>query len=210
MEFIAPDQDLSYFQISKLYALRENEHKRKEYLAKISDDRRREFLYTDLIDHGEQKMTADEKYNILDDRHQYFIYGSDCSRCKHLKPGGDYTCPAFPEGIPIDLLSADLQHREVIKGQAGDTVFESRLETIFNHGVTSEEIKKMFPFTLNKAWYLVYHDQDTAYFDISRLYDLRKDEVKRKEYVEKISAAGKERLFYKDLLDLEEDAADTT
>ena len=75
------------------------------------------------------------------------------------------------------------------------------METIFDHNVTSEEIGRMFPAPFNKAWYLEYHDQDTAYFDISKLYTLRKDEEKNKKYVAKISPKGRERLLYRDLID---------
>ena len=59
----------------------------------------------------------------LDDRHQYFSYLSDCSNCKHY--AGGCTCPAFPDGIPVSLLSGDKRHDSVIDGQATELIFET-------------------------------------------------------------------------------------
>lgn len=45
----------------------------------------------------------------LDDRHEVFqIYSSLCGRCP-LYEWGKYRCPAFPDGIPKELLSGDGQ-----------------------------------------------------------------------------------------------------
>ena len=59
----------------------------------------------------------------IDDRHEYFSYSSDCAGCKHY--AGGCTCPAFPAGIPVELLSGDKSHREVISGQSSDITFEA-------------------------------------------------------------------------------------
>jgi hypothetical protein len=59
----------------------------------------------------------------LNDR--YLSVLSVCNRCKHFDVF-DYTCPAFPEGIPDELLAGKAQHNEVLKGQTGDTIFEER------------------------------------------------------------------------------------
>lgn len=61
---------------------------------------------------------------IIDDRHEIFnIYESQCGRCKHFEDG--YSCKAYPNGIPEELLDASQQHNEVRKDQVGDTVFTS-------------------------------------------------------------------------------------
>ena len=54
---------------------------------------------------------------ILDDREQYYDpYKSDCGSCVHLKRA-DLNCGAFPDGIPILLLSGDEKHRKIRKRQ---------------------------------------------------------------------------------------------
>lgn len=47
-----------------------------------------------------------------------------CSNCKHLVGNSaNYSCTAFPDGIPMPFLSGDLAHTEVVEGQVGDTVW---------------------------------------------------------------------------------------
>lgn len=61
-------------------------------------------------------------YNKIDDRHEIFnMYLSQCGKCKHFK--GNYTCKAYPNGIPNELLDASKKHDKIMKGQIGDTVF---------------------------------------------------------------------------------------
>lgn len=58
----------------------------------------------------------------IDDRHEIFnIYESQCGKCKYFKER--YSCIAYPNGIPEELLDASLQHNEVRKDQIGKTVF---------------------------------------------------------------------------------------
>jgi hypothetical protein len=45
-----------------------------------------------------------------------------CRLCRHFRP--DITCDAFPERIPLRILSAELDHLVVRPGQVGSTVFE--------------------------------------------------------------------------------------
>jgi len=47
-----------------------------------------------------------------------------CSRCKHVRPGGQ-KCAAFPKGIPADVLSGRRSHRVHIAGDNG-IKFEAR------------------------------------------------------------------------------------
>lgn len=61
-------------------------------------------------------------FNKIDDRHEIFnLYLSQCGKCKHFKDG--YTCKAYPNGIPDELLDASKQHNEVRKDQIGNTTF---------------------------------------------------------------------------------------
>ena len=46
-----------------------------------------------------------------------------CKECKHYK-GGDW-CEAFPEGIPPDILSGEVQHIEWVPYDGG-IQFEAR------------------------------------------------------------------------------------
>lgn len=63
---------------------------------------------------------------VLDDRHEYFSYTSQCAMCKYFH--GSCTCKAFPKGIPIDLLSGESVHNKIRKGQVGTTVYELNKE----------------------------------------------------------------------------------
>ncbi len=45
-----------------------------------------------------------------------------CSNCKHLNENPE-GCPAFPDGIPDDILSGKILHKVPIKGQVGDYVY---------------------------------------------------------------------------------------
>ena len=68
------------------------------------------------------------EYSCLDDRHEILdSYDLQCSLCKHFH-GDDYYCPAYPDGIPDELLSGKEKHNSIIKGQKGETVFESMLK----------------------------------------------------------------------------------
>lgn len=59
---------------------------------------------------------------VLDDRHEYLSFASDCAKCKHLE--GGTSCPAYPKGIPIELLSGEHTHRTIIEDQQSNIVFE--------------------------------------------------------------------------------------
>lgn len=47
-----------------------------------------------------------------------------CFRCVHFHDDNTYTCDAFPEGIPDDILESEFDHREPHEGDAGVTFRE--------------------------------------------------------------------------------------
>lgn len=50
-------------------------------------------------------------------------YESDCAFCKHLNLA-DYSCVAFPQGIPNPILEGKKKHQSIIEGQVGTSVYE--------------------------------------------------------------------------------------
>lgn len=52
----------------------------------------------------------------------YSPYKSKCSRCLHFDVT-DFTCLAYPDGIPGNYLSGEAIHDKVDEGQKGDYVF---------------------------------------------------------------------------------------
>jgi len=53
-------------------------------------------------------------------------------RIKHTAKYGDPTtivCPAFPDGIPMEISDGVKDHNKVIDGQVGDIVYEKREKT---------------------------------------------------------------------------------
>jgi hypothetical protein len=47
---------------------------------------------------------------------------AQCFRCKHFLEG--YKCPAFPEGIPNDILSNEFIHNKKHPEQQGALLFD--------------------------------------------------------------------------------------
>jgi len=45
-----------------------------------------------------------------------------CLVCKYYLE--NFTCKAFPDGIPYEIASERKEHNRIIKGQKGDFVFE--------------------------------------------------------------------------------------
>ncbi|RLI41769.1 hypothetical protein DRO59_06065, partial [Candidatus Bathyarchaeota archaeon] len=48
-----------------------------------------------------------------------------CYGCKHFNPQA-FTCPAFPKGIPSDILEGFMPHTTVFRNQVGEYVFEPK------------------------------------------------------------------------------------
>ncbi len=49
---------------------------------------------------------------------------SDCLYCKYFIHDKRFTCKAFPEGVPKDILYNKKKHGHKIEGQTGDYIFE--------------------------------------------------------------------------------------
>lgn len=62
---------------------------------------------------------------ILDDRHELFSFGSDCATCFFFNLN-HFSCIAFPEGIPENILSGKSRHRQTVPNQEGNTVYTAK------------------------------------------------------------------------------------
>jgi len=53
-----------------------------------------------------------------------------CKKCKHLdlENVAGFTCKAFPEEIPDEILLGEDDHSQIFDGQEGSFVFEKREE----------------------------------------------------------------------------------
>lgn len=49
---------------------------------------------------------------------------SQCQTCKHCNET-EFICKAFPFGIPEEILTNEVIHKEVLPDQMGDAVYES-------------------------------------------------------------------------------------
>lgn len=48
-----------------------------------------------------------------------------CATCKHINEwNGEYTCKAFPNGIPDQILNGENKHTKPTKSQENKIVFE--------------------------------------------------------------------------------------
>lgn len=61
------------------------------------------------------------KWAVIDDR--YMPFRSSCTGCKHFDIM-NLKCPAYPNGIPTNLLTGDENHLKVRKDQVGKFVRE--------------------------------------------------------------------------------------
>lgn len=49
-----------------------------------------------------------------------------CLFCEHWHEDGTITCEAFPEGIPHVIISNEIDHFTVLKGQSNNLVYEPK------------------------------------------------------------------------------------
>jgi len=54
-----------------------------------------------------------------------------CLFCRHFNLSNS-TCPAFPKGIPIEILAGEVPHLNPVHGQEGQWVFEQLSEEAFD------------------------------------------------------------------------------
>ena len=80
----------------------------------------------------------------------HFEYGPLCLGCKHFQ-SRKLACPAFPNGIPSDVLEGFLPHVEVLPGQKGAYVFEPK-EKIPELTRRGEEQRIRFPKEWVEKW----------------------------------------------------------
>lgn len=63
---------------------------------------------------------------ILDDTQLYFIpFMSSCAECKHFDED-EFKCKAFPDGIPIEILSGTNKHFKALPKQENNVIFEQK------------------------------------------------------------------------------------
>lgn len=71
-------------------------------------------------------MKQSDNIFVLDDRHEIFnIYRSQCATCHHYD-WDNYSCNAFPNGIPAPILEGNEQHNTLISGQTGNDVYSAK------------------------------------------------------------------------------------
>jgi len=67
--------------------------------------------------------------NVLDELFEILPPGwrvvYSCYGCKHFNPR-TFTCPAFPKGIPSDIIEGFMPHTTVFRNQVGEYVFEPK------------------------------------------------------------------------------------
>ena len=62
---------------------------------------------------------------ILNDRHQlYNPFRASCSTCSQRFDSIDFTCRAFPSGIPDDILSGDNKHQAPVPDQGNEVIYK--------------------------------------------------------------------------------------
>jgi hypothetical protein len=57
-----------------------------------------------------------------------------CEKCINFNQDNN-TCSAFPNGIPVDILSGKIKHVTRFPEQVGDDVFEDRIQALKAIGI---------------------------------------------------------------------------
>ncbi len=62
----------------------------------------------------------------LNDSHEYYNpYKSVCSNCKWFKVI-EFSCKAFPDGIPLQVLSGEKDHNQPLPDQGNTIIFKAK------------------------------------------------------------------------------------
>ena len=65
---------------------------------------------------------------VLNDRHEiYKIFTSSCTKCKNGFNSETFTCAAFADSIPDEILEGINMHSTPLKDHGNDIVFTSNL-----------------------------------------------------------------------------------
>ena len=59
------------------------------------------------------------------------------------------------------------------------------METIFDHSVTDDEFRNLFPNYKTKVDYLLFTNTFICYIDIYKLYEFRSEDEKARSYLQK-------------------------
>jgi len=51
-----------------------------------------------------------------------YMMPSQCNSCLHFEGFG--LCPAFPDGIPVEIVGNNILHDEVLEGQEGEYIYQ--------------------------------------------------------------------------------------
>lgn len=61
----------------------------------------------------------------IDFKHEiYMVYTSLCTLCRNRFDKKKYTCLAFPDGIPDEILRGEDKHLNIAAGQKNKVVFQ--------------------------------------------------------------------------------------
>ena len=62
-----------------------------------------------------------------------------CSYCARMSKEGPLTCPAFPDGIPQDMLRSRLDHTKPVDGDHGIQFEQDPAKPVFPHDLYERE-----------------------------------------------------------------------
>ncbi|SDJ95679.1 hypothetical protein SAMN04487898_105148 [Pedobacter sp. ok626] len=64
-----------------------------------------------------------------------------CSKCINFN-GDDFTCAAFPNGIPNEILSGKIKHISKFPEQIGDDVFFDKIQFLKDGGIDTRDLEE--------------------------------------------------------------------
>lgn len=64
-----------------------------------------------------------------------------CSKCINFNSDNN-SCPAFPQGIPEQLLSGKIKHKSKFPEQIGNDVFEDKIQFLKDGGIDVSDLEQ--------------------------------------------------------------------